>query len=92
MLGQTVYRQLFGGDQNPIGAMILVKGVPLRVIGVLAAKGQTAFGQDQDDRRDDSVHDRRAQSAGRRRAEPAADADQLAPIRRRPILTACSRG
>ncbi len=29
--------------------MILVKGVPMRVIGMLASKGQTGFGQDQDD-------------------------------------------
>ena len=49
LLGQTVYRELFGVDQNPIGATILVKGVPVRVIGVLGAKGQTSFGQDQDD-------------------------------------------
>jgi macrolide transport system ATP-binding/permease protein len=49
LLGQTVYRQLFGPDENPIGASIQVKSVPLRVIGVLAAKGQSAFGQDQDD-------------------------------------------
>ncbi len=49
VIGQTVYRQLFGANENPIGAMIQVKGVPLRVIGVLAAKGQTPFGPDQDD-------------------------------------------
>ena len=49
IIGQTVYRQLFGEYENPVGATIQVKGVPLRVIGVLAAKGQTPFGQDQDD-------------------------------------------
>jgi macrolide transport system ATP-binding/permease protein len=49
VLGQTVYRQLFPTDQNPIGAMIQVKGVPLRVIGILASKGQSTFGTDQDD-------------------------------------------
>ena len=32
-----------------MGAIILVKGVPLRVIGTLAAKGQSTYGQDQDD-------------------------------------------
>ena len=36
-------------DENPIGATIQVKNVPLRVIGVLASKGQTPFGMDQDD-------------------------------------------
>ena len=49
VIGQTVAKQLFGEQQNPVGALIQVKGVPLRVIGVLAAKGQTSFGQDQDD-------------------------------------------
>ncbi len=49
VLGQTVYRQLFGESENPLGSVIQVKGVPLRVIGILAAKGQTSFGTDQDD-------------------------------------------
>jgi macrolide transport system ATP-binding/permease protein len=49
VIGQTVYRQLFGADENPLGAFIQVRSVPLRVIGVLAAKGQSPFGQDQDD-------------------------------------------
>ncbi|HYM32206.1 MAG TPA: ABC transporter permease [Candidatus Cybelea sp.] len=49
VIGQTVYRQLFSPSENPIGAFIQVKSVPLRVIGVLAAKGQSPFGQDQDD-------------------------------------------
>src|SRR5207249_11880727 len=48
-IGQTVYHQLFGASDNPIGATILVKGVPMRVVGLLAAKGQSTFGQDQDD-------------------------------------------
>jgi len=49
LIGQTVYRQLFRPDESPLGALLEVKGVPLRIIGVLAAKGQTAYGQDQDD-------------------------------------------
>ena len=48
-IGQTVYRQLFPAGESPVGALIQVKGTPLRVVGLLAAKGQTAFGQDQDD-------------------------------------------
>lgn len=48
VLGETVRRQLFGTSQNPIGAMVQVKGVSLRVIGTLESKGQTSFGQDQD--------------------------------------------
>ena len=49
LLGQTVLRNLFGAHQNPVGATILVKNVPMEVIGVLAPKGQSGFGQDQDD-------------------------------------------
>jgi macrolide transport system ATP-binding/permease protein len=48
VIGQTVYRQLFSSYENPLGAFIQVKSVP-RVVGVLAAKGQSPFGQDQDD-------------------------------------------
>ena len=49
VIGQTVYHQLFSPGENPIGASILVKSVPLQVIGVLVAKGQSVFGTDQDD-------------------------------------------
>jgi len=49
LIGQTVYQNLFGPGEDPIGAVISIKGVPVRVIGLLAAKGQTGFGQDQDD-------------------------------------------
>jgi macrolide transport system ATP-binding/permease protein len=44
-----VAQQIFGGHEDPVGATILVKGFPLRVIGVLASKGQSGWGQDQDD-------------------------------------------
>ncbi len=49
VIGQTVSRQLFGANANPLGAVIQAKGVPLRIVGVLGAKGQTPFGTDQDD-------------------------------------------
>ena len=49
VIGETVRRQLFSEFENPLGAAILVRGIPLRVIGVYQAKGQTAWGQDQDD-------------------------------------------
>jgi macrolide transport system ATP-binding/permease protein len=49
LIGQTVYQNLFGPGEDPVGAVILIKGVPMRVIGLLAAKGQTGYGQDQDD-------------------------------------------
>jgi macrolide transport system ATP-binding/permease protein len=49
VIGQTVARQLFGASVSPVGALIQVKNTPMRVVGVLASKGQTPFGQDQDD-------------------------------------------
>jgi len=49
LIGQTVYQQLFPPSEGPTGAMILIKGMPVRVIGLLAAKGQSTYGQDQDD-------------------------------------------
>ncbi len=48
VLGQTVARELFGGG-DPIGQIIRIKKVPFSVIGVLAPKGQSTWGQDQDD-------------------------------------------
>jgi macrolide transport system ATP-binding/permease protein len=49
VLGQTVYHQLFAESENPVGATILVKQVPMRIVGLFVSKGQTPFGQDQDD-------------------------------------------
>ena len=49
LIGQTVYQNLFPLGENPVGAVILIKGVPVRVIGLLVGKGQTGYGQDQDD-------------------------------------------
>jgi macrolide transport system ATP-binding/permease protein len=49
LLGQTVVNNLFGEGQNPVGATIRVKNFPMRVIGVLSIKGQSSYGQDQDD-------------------------------------------
>jgi len=49
VIGRTVYRQLFAADENPLGATILVKGSPLRIVGLLVGKGQSMWGQDQDD-------------------------------------------
>ncbi len=48
LLGQTVAENLFGAE-DPVGKTMRVKGLPCRVIGVLDRKGQSAFGQDQDD-------------------------------------------
>ena len=49
IIGQTVYQNLFSPGESPIGAIILIKGVPMRVIGLLVGRGQTGYGQDQDD-------------------------------------------
>jgi len=49
ILGQSVVENLFGEDSDPIGATVLVKSVPLTVIGVLSPKGNSGNGQDQDD-------------------------------------------
>jgi macrolide transport system ATP-binding/permease protein len=49
MIGQTVYHRLFAPDENPIGATVMVKGRPLRVTALLAPRGQSSFGTDQDD-------------------------------------------
>src|SRR3989442_14084581 len=49
VLGRTVVEKLFAPAEDPLGATIRATNVPLRVVGVLAAKGQTSWGQDQDD-------------------------------------------
>src|SRR5437588_1946887 len=48
VLGQTVVDQLFG-SQDPVGEGIRVNNEPCFVVGVLAVKGQSVTGQDQDD-------------------------------------------
>ena len=48
LLGQTVVDNLFGGI-DPLDQIIRIKKIPFRVIGVMAAKGQSMMGQDQDD-------------------------------------------
>ena len=47
LLGETVRSELFGGG-DPTGVAIRVGRMSCRVIGVLAAKGTSGFGQDQD--------------------------------------------
>ena len=49
VLGKTVVDKLFLPGAPVIGEQIRVKHVPCKVIGILATKGQTSFGQDQDD-------------------------------------------
>ncbi len=47
VIGATLVRELFPGEQ-PLGGVIRVGTMPCEVIGTLAAKGQSAFGSDQD--------------------------------------------
>ncbi len=48
VIGQTIRAKLFGA-QDPAGAEIRIRDVPCDVIGTLSVKGQSTFGQDQDD-------------------------------------------
>jgi putative ABC transport system permease protein len=48
VLGATVASNLYP-DQDPVGQELQIRNVPFKIIGVLAAKGQTAGGEDQDD-------------------------------------------
>jgi putative ABC transport system permease protein len=48
VLGNTVKENLFP-DSDPIGAVIRIKNVPFRVLGVLEKKGGSTGGNDQDD-------------------------------------------
>ncbi|HEU4427110.1 MAG TPA: ABC transporter permease, partial [Myxococcota bacterium] len=48
LLGSTVAERLFPGE-DPIGKVIRINKVPVQIVGTLVTKGQTPFGQDQDD-------------------------------------------
>jgi putative ABC transport system permease protein len=48
VIGATVAKQLFGSD-DPIGQKIRISSVPFTVIGILAEKGSSGVGNDQDD-------------------------------------------
>ena len=47
-IGATAARELFG-DEDPLEQVVRVRGVPMKVVGVLLPKGQNSNGQDQDD-------------------------------------------
>ncbi len=48
VIGKTVADNLFAGS-DPVGLTMRIRNLPFRVIGVLSAKGQSSYGQDQDD-------------------------------------------
>src|SRR3989442_4450029 len=48
LLGQTTVETLFA-DADPLGQIIRIRNIPFLVIGVLERKGQSSWGQDQDD-------------------------------------------
>jgi putative ABC transport system permease protein len=49
ILGATAARELFGAGVAGVGEQIRINNVPFEVIGVLAVKGQSGWGSDQDD-------------------------------------------
>jgi putative ABC transport system permease protein len=49
VLGTVVSDTLFGPDVDPTGQIIRIRNQPFKVIGVMASKGQSSMGQDQDD-------------------------------------------
>ena len=49
LIGKTVIKNIIPKGTDPIGQTIRFKNIPMKVIGVLAEKGENSFGQDQDD-------------------------------------------
>jgi putative ABC transport system permease protein len=49
VVGTTVAQNLFGTD-DPVGRVVRVGRAPYRIIGVLESRGNSPFGDDQDDR------------------------------------------
>ena len=49
VIGTTVQSNLFDDDEDPVGATVRIGAMPFRIVGVLASKGATGWGQDQDD-------------------------------------------
>ena len=50
IVGITVVLNLFGDENaDPIGQIIRINSIPVKIIGVLTKMGQNTFGQDQDD-------------------------------------------
>jgi putative ABC transport system permease protein len=48
LVGETIRRELYNG-RDPVGEQLRVKAFSCEIVGLLASKGQGAFGNDQDD-------------------------------------------
>lgn len=48
LIGQTLARELYGAS-DPVGQIVRVGTTPMEIIGVMSAKGESSWGQDQDD-------------------------------------------
>ena len=49
LIGHTIVEELFDENVDPIGKMIRVDNMPVKVIGTLKPKGENQMGDDQDD-------------------------------------------
>lgn len=49
VIGKTIVDNLFPNGEDPVGKVIRVNKIPLRVVGILKTKGYNSMGQDQDD-------------------------------------------
>ncbi len=49
VIGKTIANNLFPDGNDPVGKVIRCNQVPMRIIGVLKAKGYNSMGMDQDD-------------------------------------------
>lgn len=49
LIGQTVLDNIFPDGENPLGKVIRLGKIPMKVVGVLESKGQNQMGMDQDD-------------------------------------------
>jgi putative ABC transport system permease protein len=49
VLGSVVAERLYGPDVDPTGQIMRIRNQPFKIVGVMASKGQSSMGQDQDD-------------------------------------------
>ncbi|MDG4898787.1 ABC transporter permease [Mesorhizobium sp. WSM4976] len=70
LLGTTMREKLFG-ETGAVGSAIRIRGVPFTVIGLLERKGQSVWGEDQDDVALVPLKTARRQFVGISRANPA---------------------